>query len=83
MRKIIGRATTATLSYLTDCVGILISFTGSARLCLLYLKLSQVDCLRIADASPEQEGLGATYNKCKWYESYYEKPRGKTNPSLG
>ena len=71
MRKIIGRATSSTLLYLRDCAGTFIS--SSAR--LLYLKLSQANRLRVADASPEQEGLGAIYNKRQWYESYYEKPR--------
>ena len=79
MRKIIGRATSRTFLYLRDCVGTFISFSGSARLCPLYLKLSQASHLRIADASPEQEGLGATYDKRKWNESYYGKPRSRNN----
>lgn len=76
MLKIIGRETSWAWLYLSDCVGTFISFSGSARLCPLYLKLS-ANRLRVADASPEQEGLGATYNKRQWYESYYEKPSGK------
>lgn len=79
MRKIIGRATSWALLYLTDCVGTFISFSGSARLCPLHLKLLQANRLRVEDASPEQEGLGAIYSKRKWYESYYEKPRGENN----
>lgn len=82
MRKIIGRATSWAFLHLRDCVGTFISFSGSARLCPLYLKLSQASHLLIADASPEQEGLGATYDQRKWYESYYGKPRRKSHLSL-
>ena len=77
MRKIIGRATSWAFLYLSDCVGTFISFSGSARLCPLYLKLSQPSHLRVADASPELEGLGAIYDKRKWNESYYGKPRSR------
>ena len=79
MRKFTERATSWTFLYLRECVGTFISFSASARLCPLYLKLSQASHLRIADASPEQEGLGATYDKRKWNESYYGKPRSRNN----
>jgi hypothetical protein len=77
MRKIIERATSWAFLYLRECVGTFISFSGSPRLCPFYLKLSQARHLRIADASPQQEGLGATYDKRKWNESYYGKPRSR------
>ena len=79
MRKIIRRATSWAFLYFRNHVRTFISFSGSARLCPLYLKLSQASHLRIADAYPEQEGLGATYDKRKWNESYYGKPRSRNN----
>ena len=77
MRKIIGCATSWTFLHLMECVRTFISFSGSTRLCPLYLKLSKATHVLIADASSEQEGLGATYDKRKWNESYYGKPRSK------
>ena len=79
MRKIIGRATSWAFLYFRNHVSTFTGFSESARLYPLYLKLSQASHLRIADASPEQEGLGATYDKRKWNESYYGKPRSKNN----
>lgn len=80
MQKILGRATSGVLSYLRDCVGTHITFSGSGRLCPLYLKLS--DMLRkLQDwrsrsrktSEAEHEGLGAVYDRRKWMESYYGK----------
>jgi hypothetical protein len=87
MPKIIGRATSWSFLYLMDCVGTFINFSESARVRSLYLKLSQavraiqdsMDRLRVTNVSPEQEGLGATYDKRKWNESYYGKPRSRNN----
>jgi hypothetical protein len=81
MLKILGRATSGVLSYLRDCVGTHITFSGSARFCPLYLKLSNMlgelqdwrSRSRKTSAPIEHEGLGAVYDKRKWMESYYGK----------
>jgi hypothetical protein len=80
MQNILGHAISRVLSYLRDCVGTHITFSGSARLCPLYLKLSKM-LRELQDwrsrsrktSEAEHEGLGAVYNKRKWMESYYGK----------
>ncbi|SEK88439.1 hypothetical protein SAMN05216387_103291 [Nitrosovibrio tenuis] len=79
MRKIVGRATAGALSFLNDCIGTFISFSGSPRLCPLYLKLSKAlaelqdwtSRSRKTSAPMEHEGLGVAYDKRKWMENYY------------
>lgn len=62
MRKIVGRALPDMLLFLNNYGHILISLIGSAR-----------RAERRAGAS-ENEGLGATYDKRKWIEAYYDMP---------
>ncbi len=79
MREIVGRATSGALSFLSDRIGTFISFSGSARLCPLYLKLSQTlgkiqnwtSRSHTASVFVEHEGLGSTYDKRKWIKNYY------------
>jgi len=79
MRKRVERTTAGALSFLSDCIGTYISFSGSARLCPLYLKLSKAlgelqdwsSRSRKTSALIEHEGLGVTYDKRKWMENYY------------
>jgi hypothetical protein len=79
MRKIVGRATAGAFSFLNDCIGTFISFSGSARLCPLYLQLSKAlgklqdwtSRSRKTSAPIEHEGLGVTYDKRKWMKNYY------------
>jgi len=79
MRTLVGRATVGALSFLSDCIGTYISFSGSARLCPLYLKLSKAlgelqdwtSRSGKTSAPIEHEGLGVTYDKRKWMENYY------------
>jgi|GEM_PF-4680502 hypothetical protein len=81
MGKITGRAASSAF-YWVDRTRTFIRFSGAAWLWPLYLKLSQASReirdgaahLRIAKASPEQEGLGAAYDKRNWYRNYYGKP---------
>lgn len=81
MHKTLERTITGVLSYLSDCIGTLISFTGSARLSPLYLKLAKISVelqnwrnqSRKTSAPVEHEGLGAVYDKREWVESYYGK----------
>jgi len=78
--KILGRAASGVLSYLSNYIGTFIRFSGSAWLCPLYLKLSKMSGelqdwrsqSRKTGAPIEQEGLGAVYDKRKWMENYYE-----------
>ena len=67
MHKTLERTITGVLSYLSDCIGTLISFSGSARLSPLYLKLAKISMelqnwrnqSRKTSAPVEHEGLGA------------------------
>ncbi|MGH8762924.1 MAG: hypothetical protein ACREUR_06780 [Nitrosospira sp.] len=62
MRKIVGRTLPDMLLFLNNYGHTLISLIGSAR-----------RAERRAGAS-ENEGLGATYDKRKWMEAYYDTP---------
>ena len=82
MHKTLERTITGVLSYLSDCIGTLISFSGSARLSPLYLKLAKISVelqnwrnrsRKTSAAVSEHEGLGAVYDKRKWVENYYGK----------
>jgi hypothetical protein len=81
MHKILERTITGVLSSLRDWIGTFISFSGSARVSPLYLKLAKISVesqdwrnqSRKTRAPVEHEGLGAAYDKRKWVESYYGK----------
>ncbi len=80
MHKTIGRALSGTLFYLCHG-GVFIKLIGSERLRPLCYKLFQASLVvggrskgaRRPNASSEDEGLGAAYDKRKWMEVYYGK----------
>ncbi len=58
MRDILRCWTSLGFSYLSDCVGTFISFTGSPRLCPLYLELSRWASPDFTDTSKKADNEG-------------------------